>query len=107
MKNSQLEKNAINLFNSGYNCSQSVLSVFSQDVQMPNEKSFHIAAGFGAGMGRLQNTCGAVTGAYMVLGLYNGSKYETNQEVVENSFEMIQAFEKSLPKNTKQLIVNS
>jgi C_GCAxxG_C_C family probable redox protein len=32
-----------------------------------------IASGFGGGMGRLAETCGAVTGAFMVLGLKYGS----------------------------------
>ena len=37
---------------------------------MNSEESF-TENGFGAGMGRQQETCGAVTGAIMVLGLLN------------------------------------
>lgn len=63
-------KKAMELFNNGGNCSQSVFSVFAVDHGLDHEMSLKIACGLGAGMGRLQNTCGAVTGAYLALGLY-------------------------------------
>mgnify|MGYP001171529577 CR=1 FL=1 len=43
-------------------------------------------------MGRLQKTCGAVTGAFMVLGIYNCKKYFTNKERKEYTYAMIQEF---------------
>ena len=54
-----------------HNCSQAVLAAF-----ISREDSFllKIASSFGAGMAR-GDTCGAVTGAYMTIGLRKG--YET------------------------------
>jgi len=53
-----------------YNCCQSVLAPFAAEFGLDEKTILRIASGFGAGMGR-GVTCGAVTGAYMVLGLKN------------------------------------
>jgi len=90
--NKQIEEKAIELFNSGFNCSQSVLSAYSENLKLDNETALKVASGFGAGMGRLQSTCGAVTGAYMVFGVYCGNKFINNGERKEKSYAMIQDF---------------
>ena len=64
---SKVEK-AVKCFEDGYNCSQAVFSTYGQDFGIPPEQAFKIASGFGGGM-RIDGTCGAVTGAFMVLGL--------------------------------------
>jgi C_GCAxxG_C_C family probable redox protein len=50
------------------------------------------SAGFGGGMGRLQETCGVVTGAFMVIGVYNSQLYPDNLNRKEKSYAMIQEF---------------
>jgi C_GCAxxG_C_C family probable redox protein len=70
----------------GYSCSQSVLASFSPDFGVSEEVALRISTGFGSGMGRLCEVCGALTGAFMVLGLKHGkvitdgTKYGTNTE---------------------------
>ena len=61
------------IFRSGFNCSQAVLSSLFEDIGIDKELALKIASGFGAGTGRLQNTCGAVVGAFMYecSGLYD------------------------------------
>jgi C_GCAxxG_C_C family probable redox protein len=59
-------------FESGYNCAQSVLIPFAADFGLSRDEACRMASVFGAGMGRMQETCGAVTGAFMVLGLKYG-----------------------------------
>jgi C_GCAxxG_C_C family probable redox protein len=51
-----------------------------------------ISSGFGGGMGRLQETCGAVTGAFMVLGIHNSNRFTDNQDKKEKTYSMIQKF---------------
>jgi C_GCAxxG_C_C family probable redox protein len=58
----------IRYFRSNYNCSQSVFSVFATELDLDEKTAWAVASGFGAGMGALQKTCGAVTGGMMVLG---------------------------------------
>ncbi|MFH1184857.1 MAG: C-GCAxxG-C-C family protein [Chloroflexota bacterium] len=70
----------------GFNCAQSVLATFSQDYGLSKEAALNISTGFGSGMGRLCEVCGALTGACMVIGLKHGrvvtdgTKYGHNTE---------------------------
>ncbi len=69
------------LFLSGYNCAQSVVLTFADDLKFSKELAQKMAAGFGGGMGKQQETCGAVTGAIMVLGLLKGEEVNNNDEL--------------------------
>jgi C_GCAxxG_C_C family probable redox protein len=83
---------AIGTFRSGFNCAQSVLTAYSDELAFDNSLASCISCGFGAGMGRLQETCGAITGSFMVLGIHNGNKYSDNSERKEKTYAMIQQF---------------
>ncbi len=85
-------ENALELFRCGLNCAQSVVSVFAHDLKFNREQALHATAGFGGGMGRLQDTCGAVTGAFMVIGIFNAQKVSDNSELKEQSNLMIRGF---------------
>ena len=61
---------AVDLFGKGYACSQAILAVYGEPLGVDRELAVRIAAGFAGGM-RTGGTCGAVTGAMMVLGLWN------------------------------------
>jgi len=89
---SQTEEKAISLFTSGLNCAQSVLSAYSEKLNFDNTLAVNISCGFGGGMGRLQETCGAVTGAFMVLSIFNGNKYTENGVKKIMTYSMIQDF---------------
>lgn len=62
------------MFAGGGNCAQAVLSFFGPDMGLDKNTCCSVAAAFGAGIAYSQQTCGAVAGAIMVLGLYNGTK---------------------------------
>jgi C_GCAxxG_C_C family probable redox protein len=89
----QIQK-AISIFRSGRNCAQAVLTAFSDDLNFDNDFATEISSGFGGGMGRLQEICGAVTGAFMVLGIYNSRKYSNKDEIRDHTYAMIQEFNK-------------
>jgi len=65
-------KIAEELFQQGYNCSQSVLAAFSDELGMDRETALRLSSSFGGGMGRLREVCGAVSGMFMVAGLMYG-----------------------------------
>ena len=65
-------KKALSFFDNNFNCSQSVLIAFSEELGLTEDESLRVACAFGGGMGRQQHTCGAVTGAAMALGLKFG-----------------------------------
>jgi C_GCAxxG_C_C family probable redox protein len=89
---SQTEENAISLFSSGLNCAQAVLTAYSEKFDIDESLAINISCGFGGGMGRLQETCGAVTGAFMVLSIYNSKKYAENGVKKIMTYSMIQDF---------------
>jgi C_GCAxxG_C_C family probable redox protein len=59
-------------FSEGFSCSQSVLAAFAPELGLDADVALRVSAAFGGGMGRTGGTCGAVTGALMVLGLRYG-----------------------------------
>jgi C_GCAxxG_C_C family probable redox protein len=63
---------AASRFLAGLNCAQAVFSAYAAQLGFDETTALKIAAGFGGGMGRMAETCGAVTGAFMVLGLRFG-----------------------------------
>lgn len=88
------ENKAIEKFRNGFNCAQSVLSAYTSDFNLEESTALGITCGFGGGMGKLQETCGAVTGSFMVLGLYNYRKHANNEDRKENTYTMVQEFDK-------------
>jgi C_GCAxxG_C_C family probable redox protein len=76
---------ASSTFNAGYNCSQSVLIVYAEKFGMDNITAIKLASGFGGGMARMQEICGAIAGGLMTLGLAYSHEQEdpaTNKERV-------------------------
>ena len=63
---------ALSRFPEGFSCSQAILSTYGEEVGLARSLGLKLAAGFGGGMGRMAETCGAVTGAFMVVGLKHG-----------------------------------
>jgi len=85
---------AIKVFNSGFNCTQSVVSAHLTELRIEEELAMSLSSGFGGGMGRLQNTCGAVTGSFMVIGIHNTQNIKDPDERKEDTIKKIQQFEK-------------
>ena len=84
-------------FLAGYNCAQSVLWAFSDEVGLEPETALKVACGLGAGMGRRQEVCGAVTGGIMVLGLRHGRGEKQDRSATEETYartqELMRRFE--------------
>lgn len=71
-------------------CSQAILLVYGKYFGLSEEMALKLASGFGGGMGHMGNTCGAVTGAFMVLG---GLVYEIDNPNARNEiYNLIQEF---------------
>jgi len=60
-------QDAVSAFESGFNCSQAIVRTYGPDYGLSALDSVRVSCGFGGGM-RRGDTCGAVTGALMVLG---------------------------------------
>ena len=62
---------AISLHDQKYNCAQSVACAFAEDLNIDPQILFKICEGFGLGMGCMNGTCGAISGAVALLGMKN------------------------------------
>jgi C_GCAxxG_C_C family probable redox protein len=78
------------LFESGLNCSQAILTVFGEPYGLDSELAQRLGRPLGAGMGRMARTCGAVTGAVLVLGL--AEDHEDEGEARKVSYPHVQDF---------------
>lgn len=79
-------------FSRGYNCAQSVAAAWKEEMGLEEETVLKISCGFGGGMGRMREVCGACTGAFMVLGTLYGTVNGEDAEGKKHMYEIIQRF---------------
>lgn len=79
---------ALSLFSEGYSCAQAVLMAFSAPLGLDEAMAAKVSCAFGGGISHRGLTCGAVTGALMVIGLRHGGSPENKAPtyVVANDF---------------------
>jgi C_GCAxxG_C_C family probable redox protein len=75
----------------GFNCAQSVLGAYYREFQLEEEIALRLAGGFGSGMGRLCQVCGALTGGFMVIGLRYGRWQEgpAHSQDTEETYRLV------------------
>ncbi|MGQ9576770.1 MAG: C-GCAxxG-C-C family protein [Thermoguttaceae bacterium] len=83
---------AVRLFAEGYNCAQAILGTYGQQYGLDRQTALKLAAGFGGGMGRMAETCGAVSAAFMVLGLRYGSSAAEATEAKQTLYGLVRQF---------------
>ncbi len=77
---------AVAKFSEGYNCAQSVFYAFCEDVHVDRNTALKAACGFGAGMARKEEVCGAVTGGIMVIGAKYGRGENDDRTATEGTY---------------------
>ncbi len=86
---------ALACFRDGLNCTQAVLTTYGPALGLDREAALKVAGAFGSGMG-MGETCGAVTGAIMVIGLKHtkvkGIDYFSKEETYDFAAEFITRF---------------
>lgn len=69
-----------------------MLTTYGPRFGLDREMALKAAGAFGAGMGRMGETCGAVTGAFMVIGLKHGKVKADDDEAREQTYELVKEF---------------
>jgi C_GCAxxG_C_C family probable redox protein len=87
---SNVEK-AVKVFKSGLSCSQAVLGAYCEQFGLNKDTAYKISSGFSGGM-HLDQTCGAVTGAFMVIGLKFGRTRADDNEAKMKTVEATREF---------------
>jgi C_GCAxxG_C_C family probable redox protein len=83
---------AVSLFEEGFSCSQAILSTFGPQLGLDRETALKVATAFGGGTGHMGETCGAVTGAFMVIGLKHGRIRAEDEETRDKAYELVAEF---------------
>jgi len=96
-------KKAEDLFRQGYNCAQAVVLAFNDILGLDDGMLLSLSSSFGGGMGRLREVCGAVTGAFIVLGvLYGYSDVNTTDK--GEHYKRIQEFANRFKEDNGSII---
>ena len=66
------ERKALRNFAAGYNCAQSMFMAYADLLGLTQEQAAKLSAGFGGGIGRLRQNCGAFSAAVMLCGALEG-----------------------------------
>jgi C_GCAxxG_C_C family probable redox protein len=83
---------AVSCFNDGFSCSQAVLSTYGAQFGLDRDRALKVAGAFGGGMGHMGETCGAVTGALMVIGLKYGQTRVEDKEAKKKTYRLVKEF---------------
>ncbi|EGD47533.1 C_GCAxxG_C_C family protein [Ruminiclostridium papyrosolvens DSM 2782] len=81
-------------FLSGFNCAQAVFSTYSGELGLDPVLALRIAGSFGGGMGLIGETCGAVTGAIMLIGLKYGKVRVDDTAAKEKTYALVQEYKR-------------
>ncbi len=75
------------------NCCQAVLGSIAPDHGLDEKTAIRLGTAFGGGMGRMGDVCGAVTGAFLALGMRYGDG-AAGAEAKEHVYRLVQSFVK-------------
>ncbi len=77
--------------------------MYGKSYGIDETTALKVAGGFGAGFGRLGLACGAVTGAYMVIGMKHGKVKADDNEAKEKTYARVQEFSQKFIARNKFL----
>ena len=92
------------LFVDGYNCAQAVFGAFSEVTGIDFETSVKLSSGFGGGMGRMREVCGAVSGMFMVLDAIEGYTSPTDNTAKMELYAKVQKLADEFRKENGSII---
>lgn len=82
-------QDAVMLFESGFNCAQSVFAAYADLFGMDRETALKLACPMGAGVGRMREVCGPVSAMAMLSGLKMGNTDPSDEEAKTRSYEIV------------------
>jgi C_GCAxxG_C_C family probable redox protein len=81
---------AVSFFRQGFSCSQAVAAAFAADYGLDQEAALRLSQPFGGGIARRADWCGAVTGAFLVIGLKHGRVRPEDTAARDKTYALVQ-----------------
>ena len=85
-------EDAVQCFHNGFNCSQAIFSTYCEELGLDSKSALKIACPFGSGIARTAKICGAVSGAYLLIGLKHGKYLPEDNDAKELCFRLSKEF---------------
>ena len=98
------QEKAIGLHDKGCNCAQAVACAFAEEIGVPEETLFAAAEGFGLGMGGMEATCGAVSGAVMLAGFKNSCADPKNPKTKAATYQLTREITRQFAEKNHALV---
>lgn len=95
---------ALSCFNENFSCSQAVFSAFAPEMGLDKETALRVSGAFGGGMGRMGETCGAVTGAFMLIGLKYGQTMTSDKAAKNKTYQLVREFVEKFRERNKSIL---
>jgi C_GCAxxG_C_C family probable redox protein len=80
---------AADLFRQGFSCSQAVAAAFAADRGLDETTALRLSQGFGGGIARQADWCGALTGAILVIGLAHGRTRADDSAARDRTYALV------------------
>ena len=101
------KEKAIELFEQGYNCAQAVAGAFSDEIGMDTLQIVKAVSGFGGGIGRLREVCGAVSGMAFVASFISPCPTADNAEAKKANYALVQTFAEQFRQQNGNIVCRS
>lgn len=103
MKSERVNK-AVDCFKSGFSCSQAVFSTYAEELGLDKNLALKVSGTFGGGMAGMAETCGAVTGAFMAIGLKYGKTKPEDEEAKRKAYALVKEFVKRFKTKNSSIL---
>ena len=91
-------------FLNGANCAQSVLCAFETECGLDHETALRLASGFGGGMARMREVCGAVSGMFMAADLIFGPADPADKAAKDAHYAVLQQLADAFRQETSSIL---
>ncbi len=95
---------AVSCFDEGFSCAQAVASTYGPEFGLSREMALKVSGAFGGGMAGMGETCGAVTGALMVIGLRHGRTNAEDTETKEKAYNLVKEFVEHFKSRNESIV---
>jgi len=88
----------------GYNCAQSIIKAYANDVGIKAEEAVRMASALGGGVGRNGHICGAVSGAALIIGMKFGTTDPADFRAKEKAYNKTNEFLETFSTENKSVL---
>lgn len=95
---------ALSCFKENFSCAQAIFAAYAPGMGVDKETALKVAGAFGGGMGRMGETCGAVTGAFMLIGLKYGPIMADDKTAKDKTYKLVREFVERFKERNRSIV---